>query len=127
MRRGNILCFVEAKKSCPNQITANSCEEKKAKYHEYIQEIVEKMRHSLNLYANIMLKRYSQEGVPEQLKDVENLNMRLILIVKNAEISWLDPFRDKISKELRKEMQIWKIPEFVILNEELARKKHFIL
>lgn len=127
LRRGNILCFVEAKKSCPNQITANSSEEKKAKYHEYIQEIVEKMRHSLNLYANIMLKRYSQEGVPEQLKDVENLNMRLILIVKNAEISWLDPFRDKISKELRKEMQIWKIPEFVILNEELARKKHFIL
>ena len=92
-------------------------------YQEYIQEIVEKMRHSLNLYANIMLKRYSQDGMPDQLKDAENLNMRLILIVKNAEIAWLDPFRDKFRKELR----IWKIPDFIILNEEQARKKQFIL
>lgn len=92
-------------------------------YQEYIQEIVEKMRHSLNLYANIVLKRYSQDGMPDQLKDAENLNMRLILIVKNAEIAWLDPFRDKFRKELRKEMRIWKIPDFIILNEEQARKK----
>ena len=96
-------------------------------YQEYIQEIDEKMRHSLNLYANIVLKRYSQDGMPDQLKDAENLNMRLILIVKNAEIAWLDPFRDKFRKELRKEMRIWKIPDFIILNEEQARKKQFIL
>lgn len=96
-------------------------------YQEYIQEIVEKMRHSLNLYANIVLKRYSQDGMPDQLKDAENLNMRLILIVKNAEIAWLDPFRDKFRKELRKEMRIWKIPDFIILNEEQARKKQFSL
>ncbi|OKZ82651.1 MAG: hypothetical protein BHW06_10710 [Clostridium sp. 44_14] len=96
-------------------------------YQEYIQEIVEKMRHSLNLYANIVLKRYSQDGMPDQLKDAENLNMRLILIAKNAEIAWLDPFRDKFRKELRKEMRIWKIPDFIILNEEQARKKQFIL
>jgi hypothetical protein len=85
------------------------------------------MRHSLNLYANIVLKRYSQDGMPDQLKDAENLNMRLILIVKNAEIAWLDPFRDKFRKELRKEMRIWKIPDFIILNEEQARKKQFVL
>ena len=96
-------------------------------YQEYIQEIVEKMRHSLNLYANIVLKRYSQDGMPDQLKDAENLNMRLILIVKNAEIAWLDPFRDKFRKELRKEMRIWKIPDFIILTEEQARKTQFIL
>ena len=96
-------------------------------YQEYIQEIVEKMRHFLNLYANIVLKRYSQDGMPDQLKDAENLNMRLILIVKNAEIAWLDPFRDKFRKELRKEMRIWKIPDFIILNEEQASKKQFIL
>ncbi|RHU94404.1 ATP-binding protein [Clostridium sp. OM07-10AC] len=68
-----------------------------------------------------------QDGMPDQLKDAENLNMRLILIVKNAEIAWLDPFRDKFRKELRKEMRIWKIPDFIILNEEQARKKQFIL
>ncbi len=125
--RGNRLCFIEAKKSCPHQITADSSNEKKKKYHEYIQEIVEKMRHSLELYANIVMKRYSQSGVPEQMQNVENLDMRLILVVKNAEPAWLDPFRDKFQKELKKEMQIWKIPDFIILNEEQARKKRFIL
>lgn len=125
--RGNRLCFVEAKKSCPNQITANSSNEKKIKYHEYIQEIVEKMRHSLNLYANILMKRYSQDGVSEQMKNVKDLDIRLVLVVKNAETVWLDPFRDKFRNELRKEMQIWKIPEFIILNEEQARKRRFII
>lgn len=76
------MCFVEAKKSCPNQIAVNSSNEKKIKYHEYIQEIVEKMRHSLNLYANILVKRYSQEGVSEQMKNVKDLDIRLVLVVK---------------------------------------------
>ncbi len=125
--RGNRLCFVEAKKSCPNQITVNSSNEKKTKYREYIQEIVEKMRHSLDLYANILMQRYSQEGVSEQMKNVKDVDIRLVLVVKNAETAWLDPFRDKLRKELRREMQIWKIPEFIILNEEQARKRHFII
>ena len=125
--RGNRLCFVEAKKSCPNQITANSSNEKKTKYHEYIQKKEKKMRHSLNLYANILMKRYSQDGVSEQMKNVKDLDIRLVLVVKNAETVWLDPFRDKFRNELRKEMQIWKIPEFIILNEEQARKRHFII
>lgn len=125
--RGKKLYFIEAKKSCPNQITANFPEEKKKKYHEYIQNIVEKMRHSLELYANILLKRYSQDGVPEPMRDTENLDIRLVLIVKNADVAWLDPFRDKFRKELKKEMLIWKIPDFIILNEEQARKKHFII
>ena len=123
----NRLYFVEAKKSCPNQIVAESTSEKKKKYFQYIQEIVEKMRHSLELFANIIMKRYQQDGVPEQMKNVKNLEIRLILIVKDAELGWLDPFRDKFRNELRKDMQIWKIPEFIILNEEQARKKQFII
>lgn len=56
------LCFIEAKNTCPNQITAESSEEAKINYNDYVQEITEKMRDSLNLYANILLQRYSQEG-----------------------------------------------------------------
>lgn len=37
--RGKKLYFVEAKKSCPNQIMAETVEEKRIKYKEYIQEI----------------------------------------------------------------------------------------
>ena len=85
------------------------------------------MRDSLNLYANILLQRYSQEGLSEQMRDVKDLNIYLVLIVKSADRAWLDPFRDKFRKELSKEMRIWNIQEFFILNEEQARKKNFVL
>ena len=125
--RGKKLYFVEAKKSCPNQIMAETVEEKRIKYKEYIQEIVLKMKHSLILYSNILLNRYSMNGVPETLKDLSKLEIRLILVVKNAEKEWLVPFQDIFRKELKDEMKIWKIPDFIIINEEMAREKHFIL
>ena len=41
LKRMDTLYFVEAKTSCPNQITADSTEEKRKKYNEYIAEIDE--------------------------------------------------------------------------------------
>lgn len=125
--RDNKLYFVEAKKSCPNQITANTVEEKRQKYEEYIKGITAKMKHSLILYSNILLGRYSMEGMPEALRDLSKMDIRLVLVVKNAEKKWLEPFRDIFCRELKDEMQIWKIPTFIVINEETARKKHFIL
>ena len=39
LRRNNKLYFIEAKKSCPKQIMADTSEEKIIKYKEYIQDI----------------------------------------------------------------------------------------
>lgn len=39
LRRNNKLYFIEAKKSCPKQIAADTPEEKIAKYNAYIREI----------------------------------------------------------------------------------------
>lgn len=125
--RANKLCFVEAKKSYPDPINGRSSEEKKVQFYKDIREIAEKMRHSLELYASILLKRYSQDGVSELMKNAETLEMRLILVIKNADKSWIIPLQDVFRKELKAEMQIWKIPDFIILNEEQARKKHFII
>lgn len=129
LRRNNKLYFVEAKKSCPKQIVAGSTEEKVEKYKEYVHEIALKMRHSLTLYANILLERYSIEGVPKLLKEknLSDLEIRLVLVVKNAEKEWLEPFQDVFRKMLRDELRIWKIPNFIIINEATAKEKHFIL
>lgn len=51
----------EAKKSYPDPI--NGIIKDKNQYYTDIKEIVEKMRHSLDLYANILLNRYVQDGV----------------------------------------------------------------
>ncbi len=129
LRRGKKLYFVEAKKSCPKQIMADTPEEKIKKYNEYIHDIALKMRHSLSLYCNILLERYGSEGVPELLneKNMSDLEIRLVLVVKNAEKEWLIPFQEVFRNVLQDEMRIWKIPSFSIINEATAREKHFIL
>lgn len=85
------------------------------------------MRHSLELYANILLNRYPKDGVPDEMTTVESLEIRLILVIKNANKSWIVPLQDVFRKELKAEMHIWKIPDFIILNEEQARKKRLII
>lgn len=55
--RNSTLCFVEAKTSCPNQISEDTPEDMIEKYNAYINEITTKMRHSLALYASILLGR----------------------------------------------------------------------
>lgn len=129
LRRKNRLYFIEAKKSCPRQIMADTPEEKRKKYKEYVYDIVLKMRHSLSLYANILLERYVTEGVPELLreKDLSQLEIRLVLVVKNAEKEWLVPFQDVFRNMLQDELKIWKIPSFSVINETTAREKHFII
>lgn len=123
--RSNKLFFIEAKRSYPDPIGGIAKDEKQ--YYTDIKEIAEKMRHSLQLYANIVLNRYSQDGVSEGMKNAESLEIRLILVIKNADKSWIVPLQDVFRKELNAEMRIWKVPDFIILNEEMARKKHFIV
>lgn len=129
LRRDNRLFFVEAKSSCPNQITADTPEEKKIKYDAYIRDIVLKMRHSLTLYSNILFQRYDTDGVPEMLRqtDLSGLQIILVLVVKNAEKEWLIPFQDVFRRELKDEIKIWKVFSFIVINEAAARAKHLIL
>lgn len=123
--RSNKLLFIEAKKSYPDPI--NGIIKDENRYNTDIKEIVEKMRHSLDLYANILLNRYAQDGVSEEMKNIENLTIRLVLVIKNADKSWIIPLQGKFRKELYPEMHIWKIQDFIILNEEQARKKRLIV
>lgn len=129
LRRENKLYFVEAKSTCPRQITAKTSEEKKEKYKAYIQDIVLKMKHSLTFYSAILLQRYRADGVSELLRqaDMSDLQIILVLVVKNAEKEWLIPFQDVFKRELKNEIKIWKISDFVVINEATARNKHFII
>ena len=67
--RSNKLLFIEAKKSYPDPI--NGITKNKEQYYKDIKEIVEKMRHSLDLYANILLNRYTQDRISEEMKNIK--------------------------------------------------------
>ena len=129
LKKADTLYFVEAKSSCPNQITADSPKEKREKYNEYIADIIDKMRHSLALYANILLKRHDATGIPNNFleTDLSAKRIKLVLVVKNAEEMWLIPLKEKLDKELKREAKIWKFTDFYVINEERARKKRFVI
>ena len=135
LRRRNKLYFFEAKSSCPRQIMENippdEREAKEKAYDKFIEEIVLKMRHSLSLYGNILLKRYSQEGVPDAMSNPNLADNRiyLILVINPKSGTW-EPepeLRDDLQRHLSDEMKIWKIQSLLVISAQTAREKHFIL
>lgn len=125
--RSNRLMFIEAKRSHPDPVSDATTAEKKEQYHKDVKAIAEKMRHSLELYASILLGKHSQEGLSDKMKDIKDLEMRLILVIKHADKEWIVKLQEVFREELRAEMRIWKIQDFFVLNEELARKKYLII
>lgn len=135
LQRGSKLFFIEAKSSCPRKsmkdIPISEREKRKKSYDDFIQEIILKMRHALSLYGNILLKRYSQKDLPPNMAvpDLSDSRIYLVLVINPPEGSW-EPepeLQDDLRKACREVMKIWKIYSLAVINEEMARKKHFIL
>ena len=128
LKKEQKILFVEAKKSCPNHNAREDSEYNSMKYYDYISEIAEKMRHSLDLYASILLNRQTQNGVSEDMleTDLSGYELILILVVKTAEKEWLYPYIDIFKEKLRPEMQVWNIKSFLVINEETARSKGLV-
>ncbi len=135
LQRGKKLYFFEAKSSCPRQIVEDIPEEKKEEkkkaYDKFIEEIVLKMRHSLSLYGNILLKRYSQDKVSGNLvnPDLSNTQIFLVLVINPREGNW-EPepeLQDGLRLHLKDEMKIWKIQSLFVITPQQAREKRFII
>lgn len=86
------------------------------------------MSNSLSLYGNILLGRYSDDGVPENLSVKAFLKKQIIflLLVKEAKEEWLINVRDDLNSRMNDIMRIWKIQRIMVLNEEMARQKKYI-
>lgn len=135
LRKGKKLYFFEAKQSCPRQVVgdipADEKEKRTVAYNKFIEEIVLKMRHSLSLYGNILLKRYSQDNVSENLanSDLSNSLIYLILVINPQKGEW-EPepeLQDDLRLHLKDEMRIWKIQSLFVITPQQAREKHFII
>lgn len=135
LRRGKKLYFIEGKSSCPRQVVENIPDDKKKekikKYNEFIDEITLKMRHSLSLYGNILLKRHTQEDVPPDLADpdLSDSALYLILVINPQNGTW-EPepeLQDDLRHQLECEMKIWNITSLFVINAQTARDKHFII
>lgn len=127
--RGGRILLIEAKTSCPRKIEASSLEEKKRKYNEYIDEITLKMKHTMQLYASVLLKRLQDESLPIALDeaDLSKYRIKPILVVRTAEKEWLPSLADVLNREIADLKRIWNLDDLLVLNEEMARTKRLII
>lgn len=125
LRHKGKLLFVEAKTSCPNYAAKDTSAEKKKKYDAYVDEITKKMRHSLMLYGAMLAGRHTMETVGENIVrlDMAKTEIVLVLVVKDAEASWLVPYVDVFREKLRPEMCMWHIRSFMVINEAAAIRR----
>ena len=129
----NYLQLVEAKSSCPNVNNREESREKKEKYEQYYAEITEKFIDTLNILASFLLEReglreYIDETIGERFLDLTSLKgirIRFILVIKNADESWLTGVRTELERRLLSIRKIWNA-DVIVLNEEFALRKKLI-
>ena len=114
------LLLVEAKTSAPNPQSKDTPE----RFGEYISDIAEKMRNSLDLY----LYQLSLKGLSEELieADYHGISIVCVLVIKNQRKEWIAPVQEALSKEILKHIRmsiIWKCQVIVINEEQAVRHK----
>lgn len=80
------------------------------------------MTDSLNILAGILLDRASQKEdlqCPDNLKslDIAQVDIVLVLVIKNAKKEWLFPLQDAFNKQMKGILVIWGINHVAVINE----------
>lgn len=110
------LLLLEAKTTAPNP----QSEETPERFGEYIAEIAEKMRNSLDLYLHQLARRELTDTLLDA--DYHSISIVCVLVIKKHEKEWLAPVQEALSKELQKHIRIntiWKC-QMIVINEEQA-------
>ncbi len=118
----NIL-LVEAKTSCPNVANKDDNEEKQKKYEEYYSDVADKFIDSINMFAATALGRNGQcdnvgEKILQKSTYTEN-EIKFVLIIADAEESWLGGPRAELELRLFRYRKIWKA-DVIVLNKKMA-------
>ena len=83
------------------------------------------------MYGNILLKRYEQDALPEDMAntDLSDAQINLVLIINTEDGNWKPSpeLQDALRFALRKEINLWKIGNLFVINAEMAQKKYFII
>jgi len=119
---GRKLYFIEAKSSAPNP-------DNKDDFRRYCEEILEKVQHSVDLFASRELE--VNKDVEKEIPDCFNerfieYRMFFLLIIKKHKEEWCSDVLDGLQRKLIALRKIWKI-EIVVWTGEKARKMKLIV
>jgi hypothetical protein len=120
------IYFIEAKSSAPKP---NKEDIKKDNFDTFINEIAEKIEHSLDIFFAVLVKRIEDTGkeFPSSFQkiDYSSIEVAALLVINNHKKEWLSPIKDALTRKLKRIMKTWKI-QVAVLNQEMATKYHLI-
>ena len=125
IRKPPILLIVEAKTSAPHPDNTPD-------FTEYINEIREKLVNAFSLYWASRLGRHNQAKaelpVGYRTLELSQVEVRLVLVIKNLRGSHLNDVQDKLTKALRPAVKTWSLgpTPVVVLNEQGAIDKGLV-
>ncbi len=119
------ILFVEAKSSCPNFSNKNCSEEKERKYEEFYADVTDKFIDSLNMFAAMALGRNKKSDSVGELiynrQTYAKAGFKFVLVVTNAEESWLGGPKAELEARLLRFRKIWKA-DVIVLNTQMAQE-----
>ncbi|MCL2169903.1 MAG: hypothetical protein FWB74_07755 [Defluviitaleaceae bacterium] len=120
--RGKALYFIEAKTTMPNAVSIKD----EKKFEEDFQDLYDKFRHSLDLFASKKLGIHNDsEGEFPECFDKTPFVIKFLLVIRNSEKEWCLQVKEKLEEKLLSLMKIWKVQVFV-WNSDEAIKKGFV-
>jgi len=122
------LLFLEAKSSTPNHASVDESDDKKENYAKYISDISQKFCDSIDLYFSTYVGRHCQNEISEKILalDYKKIDIVFVLVVKKLYKMSMIHFQEKFQSELATKMRIWNIKDFLVIDEDTARKKGLI-
>lgn len=128
--RNDKLFLIEAKASCPHAARSNCPTRTEPKNSErtedFVRKITKKMRHTLEFYSSVLLKRQPQNGLTDLMREkglqVKEINP--VVVINTNGSGWkIDPeLQTKLQNAFKPESQIWKSRPIQIINDVTARK-----
>lgn len=123
LRGTDKIFFIEAKSSSPKAETGWE------RYHQFLDEIVEKFVHSFQMLCAWYLGRVSDEGeIGTGLKAVTCVEARFvfILVIRGHKKEWLLPLQEELNQKMHYHNSIWR-SSVIVMNDEIAREYHLII
>jgi len=118
-----LVCLIEAKTNVPRDAEA---------LQEYASKLCQKILYSAHLWLNLKVGRMRCTDFPHNHQELANEAFQLlpIVVIKEAQNTWLAPLRDELARYLRDHLKSLgnKLGylDAVVLNEKMAQKKGFL-
>lgn len=104
---------------------------KKVKHDVYFDEVKSKFNDTLALFfaIHINIHNTAKLELPKNFQRLEfsTINFVLVLVVKNHPTDSLAALQSKLEKHLKPLVKIWKSITVAVLNEELAKKRGYVI